>query len=153
MTGSNHDEIQGVEDAAALLGVSAKTFNMVLLSEDVPARKSGREWKSSRRALIDWVGSGRSTEYYSGGRAIAADDLPGGLPEGGPSTTGARCARASFFCFVTQAFGFVARGGASGGSIFDQKKRAALRYFRTGALTGDTATFPAGKACEALRLG
>ncbi|MEL6906270.1 MAG: helix-turn-helix domain-containing protein [Planctomycetota bacterium] len=88
MTGSNHDEILGVEEAAALLGVSAKTFNKVLHSEDVPARKIGREWKFSRRALIDWVGSGRSTEYYSGGRAIAANGVSDGLPEGGPGTNG-----------------------------------------------------------------
>ena len=35
-----------------------KTFNKVLHSENIPARKIGREWKFSRRALIDWVGDG-----------------------------------------------------------------------------------------------
>ncbi|MCA9001194.1 MAG: helix-turn-helix domain-containing protein, partial [Planctomycetes bacterium] len=52
-----------MEQAAALLGVSVKTFHKVLHSEDVPARKIGREWKFSRQALIDWVGAGRSTTF------------------------------------------------------------------------------------------
>ena len=57
-------EILNIEEAAELLGVSLKTFNKVLHSEDVPARKIGREWKFSRRALIEWVGSGRASEFY-----------------------------------------------------------------------------------------
>lgn len=57
-------EILNIEEAALLLGVSVKTFNKVLHTEDMPARKIGREWKFSRRALIDWVGSGRSREFY-----------------------------------------------------------------------------------------
>ena len=32
--------------------------------EDLPARKIGREWKFSRQALIEWVGSGRSRDFY-----------------------------------------------------------------------------------------
>ena len=64
MSGSNDREILNIEEAAALLGVSIKTFNKVLHSENMPARKIGREWKFSRQALIDWVGSGRSSEFY-----------------------------------------------------------------------------------------
>ena len=30
----------------------------------MPARKIGREWKFSRQALIEWVGSGRSGDFY-----------------------------------------------------------------------------------------
>ncbi len=62
----NHDQrdILNIEQAAALLGVSVKTFHKVLHSERVPARKIGREWKFSRQALIDWVGGGVSTEFY-----------------------------------------------------------------------------------------
>ena len=60
-------EILNIEEAAALLGVSIKTFNKVLHSQDLPARKIGREWKFSRRALIEWVGSGRSTDFYKEG--------------------------------------------------------------------------------------
>ena len=57
-------EILTIEEAAELLGVSLKTFNKVLHSEDVPARKIGREWKFARRALIEWVGSGRASQFY-----------------------------------------------------------------------------------------
>jgi excisionase family DNA binding protein len=64
MSASPDDEILNIEEAAALMGVSVKTFNRVLRSEELPARKIGREWKFSRQALIDWVGAGRSTDYY-----------------------------------------------------------------------------------------
>ncbi len=57
-------EILSIEQAARLLGVSIKTFNKVLHSSDLPARKIGREWKFSRQALIEWVGSGRSSGFY-----------------------------------------------------------------------------------------
>ena len=50
MSASSDSEILNIEEAAALLGVSVKTFNKVLHSEDVPARKIGREWKFSRQA-------------------------------------------------------------------------------------------------------
>lgn len=56
-------EILNIDEAAALLGVSVKTFNKVLQTADIPARKIGREWKFSRQALIDWVGTGHSTKY------------------------------------------------------------------------------------------
>jgi len=67
MSGDDEREILNIEEAAALLGVSVKTFNKVLHAEDMPARKIGREWKFSRRALIDWVGSGRSKDFYREG--------------------------------------------------------------------------------------
>ena len=57
-------EILDIEEAAALLGVSVKTFNKVLHSQDLPARTIGREWKFSRRALIEWVGRGKSGDFY-----------------------------------------------------------------------------------------
>lgn len=64
MSGSRDPEILNIEEAARLLGVSVKTFNKVLHSQELPARKIGREWKFSRQALIDWVGSGRSGDFY-----------------------------------------------------------------------------------------
>jgi excisionase family DNA binding protein len=57
-------EILNIEEAAELLGVSIKTFNKVLHAEEMPARKIGREWKFSRKALVEWVGSGRSSQFY-----------------------------------------------------------------------------------------
>ncbi len=56
-------EILNIDDAAAFLGVSVKTFSKVLREEDVPGRKVGREWKFSRQALIDWVGTSRSRTF------------------------------------------------------------------------------------------
>ena len=70
MTDKNGDvprDILNIDEAAELLGVSVKTFNKVLHTEDMPARKIGREWKFSRKALIEWVGSGRSSEFYREG--------------------------------------------------------------------------------------
>ena len=64
MPGSSDRDILNLEEAAKLLGVSVKTFNKVLHSESIPARKIGREWKFSRQALIDWVGNGRSDQFY-----------------------------------------------------------------------------------------
>lgn len=63
-TNVNDRDILNIDEAAELLGVSIKTFNKVLHNENMPARKIGREWKFSRRALIDWVGSGRSQDFY-----------------------------------------------------------------------------------------
>ena len=57
-------DILTIDQAAELLGVSVKTFNKVLHNEPIPARKIGREWKFSRQALIDWVGSGVSLDFY-----------------------------------------------------------------------------------------
>ncbi len=72
MPAPENREILNIEEAAALLGVSVKTFNKVLHSERIPARKIGREWKFSRQALIDWVGSGDSSTFYNPDRGAAA---------------------------------------------------------------------------------
>lgn len=72
MPGTPDPEILNIEQAAQLLGVSVKTFNKVLHTQDLPARKIGREWKFSRSALIAWVGQGSSKVYYREG-GIAED--------------------------------------------------------------------------------
>ena len=61
---TNGREILTIEEAASFLGVSVKTFNKVLHSQSIPARKIGREWKFSRQALVDWIGSGSSRDFY-----------------------------------------------------------------------------------------
>lgn len=60
---SFEQEILNIDDAAAFLGVSVKTFSKVLREGDVPGRKVGREWKFSRQALIDWIGDARSRNF------------------------------------------------------------------------------------------
>lgn len=78
---STEREILNIEEAAALLGVSIKTFNKVLHAEDMPARKIGREWKFSRKALVDWVGRGRSRDFYrEGGNARGGKAGPASEP-------------------------------------------------------------------------
>lgn len=81
MSGSTDPEILNIEQAAQLLGVSVKTFNKVLHSQNLPARKIGREWKFSRQALILWVGEGKSADYYreSTSTAVVTPTAP---PEG-----------------------------------------------------------------------
>jgi excisionase family DNA binding protein len=69
MSGENDGRVEqrdilDIEQAAELLGISVKTFNKVLHSQDMPGRKIGREWKFSRQALIEWVGRGRSKDFY-----------------------------------------------------------------------------------------
>ena len=64
MTEKAEREIMTIEEAAEFLGVSVKTFNKVLHSQSIPARKIGREWKFSRAALVAWVGGGKSDQFY-----------------------------------------------------------------------------------------
>lgn len=89
MSASHDREILNISEAAELLGVSPKTFNKVLRTEPLPARKIGREWKFSRQALIDWLGAGVSSDYYkdvrsprNGARGVSADDPNGAEPSG-----------------------------------------------------------------------
>lgn len=74
MSESPDREILNIEEAAQLLGVSVKTFNKVLHSQRIPARKIGREWKFSRQALIDWVGSGFSDNFYKESSSNSSSD-------------------------------------------------------------------------------
>jgi excisionase family DNA binding protein len=65
-------EILTMEEAAELFGVSVKTFIKLLKEEKVPARKIGREWRFSKKALIDWLSMGDS-QVYSDSEAEAKD--------------------------------------------------------------------------------
>ncbi len=57
-------EILTIEEAASLLGASMKTLISLLREGDIPARKVGREWRFSRTALIEWIGSGVARDYF-----------------------------------------------------------------------------------------
>lgn len=94
MSASSDAEILNIEEAAALLGVSAKTFNKVLHSEEIPARKIGREWKFSRQALIDWVGRGCSIDYYQEDRVRSASRAAGAAESHTTTTNGTAAAAA-----------------------------------------------------------
>ena len=65
-------EILNMDEAADLFNVSVKTFIKLLKEEKVPARKIGREWRFSRKALIGWLSSGDS-QTYSGSESDTKD--------------------------------------------------------------------------------
>ena len=90
MSGTTEKEILNIEEAARFLGVSVKTFNKVLHSESLPARKIGREWKFSRRHLIEWVGQGRSHDFYKEAGDTSDVVRPGGVAGNGRRTSGWR---------------------------------------------------------------
>ena len=56
-------EVLTIDEACRLLGISSRTFAKILREEDIPGRKIGREWKFSRQALIDWVGSAKARDF------------------------------------------------------------------------------------------
>lgn len=48
-------EVLTAEQLADLLQVDAKTVRSLAARGDVPGRKLGREWRFSRRAVLDWL--------------------------------------------------------------------------------------------------
>lgn len=58
-------EILNMQEVCELLNVSEKTMIKLLKEENIPARKIGREWRFSRTAIIEWIGSGNSVDYSS----------------------------------------------------------------------------------------
>lgn len=64
----NPKEILNIDEACDLLSVSAKTLAKILRETDIPGRKIGREWKFSRRALIEWVGNARARDFLDEGK-------------------------------------------------------------------------------------
>jgi excisionase family DNA binding protein len=76
-------DILNIDGAAALLGVSVKTFSKVLREGDVPGRKVGREWKFSRQALIDWIGGSQSADFLDHGDGSKGTKDGSGLRRGG----------------------------------------------------------------------
>jgi excisionase family DNA binding protein len=73
-------EILTMEEASELFGVSVKTFIKLLKEEKVPARKIGREWRFSRKALIEWLSAGDS-QFYSASEGEAREFFNQVAPE------------------------------------------------------------------------
>jgi excisionase family DNA binding protein len=59
------DVILTLEEVSEIFKVSTKTVLKMLREEDLPARKIGREWRFSRRALFQWMADGRSQSYIN----------------------------------------------------------------------------------------
>ena len=56
------EEILDVAGAAELLGVSKKAVYGLLKKGDMPARKVGKEWRFSRKNLINWVANAENLD-------------------------------------------------------------------------------------------
>ncbi len=56
-------EVLDIEEASHLLRITVHDLNELLKSEDLPARIVSGQWRFSRRALIKWLGEGKSSDY------------------------------------------------------------------------------------------
>lgn len=57
------NDILNLEQACEFLEVSERTLIKLLREEHIPARKIGREWRFSKKALVEWISSGDSYNY------------------------------------------------------------------------------------------
>jgi excisionase family DNA binding protein len=56
------EEILDVEGAARVLGVSTRTIYALARKGEIPAMRVGREWRFTRRNLIEWVANGSQAD-------------------------------------------------------------------------------------------
>lgn len=76
------NEILTLEQACDLLNVSVRTMIKLLREDHLPARKIGREWRFSRKALIDWIAAGDSISYTNQDEGYAVyEDWAGNYKE------------------------------------------------------------------------
>lgn len=72
------NDILNIEQATEFFGISEKTLIKLLREEHLPARKIGREWRFSRKALIEWLAGGDSTQYVNQNEPyMVSKDTPG----------------------------------------------------------------------------
>lgn len=75
------DDILKLEQAIEFLGVSEKTLIKLLREEHIPARKIGREWRFSRKALLQWIAEGDSIDYINqNDKYMVSEDVSGESP-------------------------------------------------------------------------
>lgn len=74
-------EVLNFEEAAKFLEISSKTFNQLLKDEDIPARKIGREWRFSKKALLEWLGKGSSKDYFKNQIITRFEEVKSGKTE------------------------------------------------------------------------
>jgi excisionase family DNA binding protein len=51
-------EVLNVDEAAEYLGFNPVTVRLKARSGEIPGRKIGREWRFSRRRLLEWIEDG-----------------------------------------------------------------------------------------------
>ena len=54
---SNSPEVLTAEQLADLLQLDARTVRSLAARGEIPGRKLGREWRFSRQAVLDWLGT------------------------------------------------------------------------------------------------
>jgi excisionase family DNA binding protein len=54
------NDVMTFEEAMKLLKVSSTTLYRMVNDGRIPARKIGRQWRFSRRVLMEWLESGES---------------------------------------------------------------------------------------------
>jgi excisionase family DNA binding protein len=54
---TDHGEVLTVAETARLLRVGEHTVRELALQGHLPGRKLGRQWRFSKRALLEWLGS------------------------------------------------------------------------------------------------
>lgn len=67
-------EVLTTEEAARLLRLSAYTVRELARKGKIPARKVGKEWRFSRRRLLEWLGGQEDPPERE-----QKDAAPGGL--------------------------------------------------------------------------
>lgn len=58
---TNSTDILSIDEVADLFSVHVVTARKLAAEGRIPGRKVGREWRFSRRALIEWLESGEET--------------------------------------------------------------------------------------------
>ena len=53
-----HKEVLSAEEAAEYLGFNPVTIRQKARSGEIPGRKVGKEWRFSRRVLLEWLEEG-----------------------------------------------------------------------------------------------
>ena len=58
-------DVLNVEEAAEYLRFSPYTIREKAREGEIPGRKIGKEWRFSRRALLEWLESGNGHEVHA----------------------------------------------------------------------------------------
>lgn len=82
-TAQRTPEVLDVQGAAALLTVSADTVYALFNSGELPGRKVGRKWITTKAAVLRWIESSATTDTLArriedGGSKALADALNSG---------------------------------------------------------------------------
>ena len=61
------DEVLTIEEAAEFLKMTPKTIRKMLKEGTIPGSRVGKQWRTTRRALLDRIDGGETREDDEGG--------------------------------------------------------------------------------------